>query len=234
MSGRQEAPLFKSYVLQLEEKLNGSKNIRKGKRRELTLLLSAARILESQGYYGLSVDAIIANAKVSRGTYYIYFKNKSEIALRVLTDFRDCVFSDQVPDLSTDDWEEKLYITILHYAKLHEANDKLFRAFYQFTDEAAQFREMRQRTDRIWAVGIYEKAFSKHPRLEDPEFRLDMLRKISALRDMLDGVCRQVYLDRAPQMVELFPTPKHVADTCVGFWKATIASAFVEINLSDG
>lgn len=55
-----------------------------GQETEQSLLLAARAVFAEKNYLEVTVDDIIARANVSRGTFYVYFKNKDDIFARVI------------------------------------------------------------------------------------------------------------------------------------------------------
>ena len=58
--------------------------MRKGERRKLELLEIAYRMFISRGYENTSVDDIIAEAGIAKGTYYYYFQSKEQTLEEVI------------------------------------------------------------------------------------------------------------------------------------------------------
>ena len=58
--------------------------MRKGEKRKLELLEIAYRMFISRGYENTSVDDIIAEAGIAKGTYYYYFKSKEQTLEEVI------------------------------------------------------------------------------------------------------------------------------------------------------
>ena len=58
--------------------------MRKGEKRKLELLEIAYRMFISRGYENTSVDDIIAEAGIAKGTYYYYFESKEETLEEVI------------------------------------------------------------------------------------------------------------------------------------------------------
>ena len=58
--------------------------MRKGERRKQELLQIAYRLFISRGYENTSVDDIIAEAGIAKGTYYYYFETKEQMLEEVI------------------------------------------------------------------------------------------------------------------------------------------------------
>ena len=59
---------------------------RRGRRREAVLAVAAA-LFSRNGYHGTSIADVIAAARISRGTFYLYFDNKDSLVLELLEQF---------------------------------------------------------------------------------------------------------------------------------------------------
>ena len=53
--------------------------MKKGEKRKSELLQIAYRLFVSKGYENTSVDEIIEEAKIAKGTYYYYFESKEQM-----------------------------------------------------------------------------------------------------------------------------------------------------------
>lgn len=219
-------PLAKRYVDLLAGRIEEDQSLAKGERRKLKLLLAAAEILQEGGYHKMRIADIVKKAKVARGTFYIYFKDKSDIALQVLSDFRAQMLSSRGINMSGKDWRSKVYLTNLYYAEVYQMNAGLQQAFYQFVDEADEFRRMRQEKEREWVERLF-RAFLRNFDLDPTEVDRDsVLRRLHALRAMAERICVQVYVEAMPEMTELFPTPHHVATTATELWVEALTAEF--------
>ena len=219
-------PLAKRYVDLLSAQIEKDQSIAKGERRKLKLLLAAAEILQEGGYHKMRVADIINKAKVARGTFYIYFEDKSDIALQVLSDFRAQMLNSSRINLSGKDWRNKAYLSNLYYAELYQMNSGLLQAFYQFVDEADDFRRMRHKKEREWVERLFT-AYLRNFDLKPTEVDRDnLLRRLHALRAMAERLCVQVYVEAVPEMTELFPTPHHVATTATELWVEALTAEF--------
>jgi AcrR family transcriptional regulator len=59
------------------------KTLTKGSQAKERLVAAAARIFIKNGYYPTGIREVIAEAKVSKGSFYFYFKSKKELAVEV-------------------------------------------------------------------------------------------------------------------------------------------------------
>jgi AcrR family transcriptional regulator len=60
-----------------------AKNSGKGSRAKERLIATAARMFIKNGYYATGISEIIEEARVSKGSFYFYFKSKKDLALEV-------------------------------------------------------------------------------------------------------------------------------------------------------
>jgi AcrR family transcriptional regulator len=65
----------------------------KGELRKKQILDGAKKLIAQNGYYQTHVEDILREAKLGKGTFYLYFKNKEELFISIL-------------ESSLDDWEE--------------------------------------------------------------------------------------------------------------------------------
>lgn len=62
---------------------------------EKNLLKTAVRLIEKNGYNNVSVDRICREAKVAKGTFYLYFKSKTDILLEILSEINVEMFKNK-------------------------------------------------------------------------------------------------------------------------------------------
>ena len=58
--------------------------MKKGEKRKMELLQIAYRLFLTRGYENTSVDGIIEEAGIAKGTYYYYFESKEQMLEEVI------------------------------------------------------------------------------------------------------------------------------------------------------
>lgn len=55
--------------------------------RKKQIVDSAKKLFSQSGYYETHVESILREAKIGKGTFYLYFKNKEDLFITILDDF---------------------------------------------------------------------------------------------------------------------------------------------------
>ncbi len=122
----------------------------KGDRTRQRLRIAAAEALESEGFQGLKVSDICARADVAQGTFYVYFRDKVEIAVDVLIGFIDTLY-DLVREVARgkDDFES-IRASNLFFIRVYSANRGLMRCHVQMMSQEPAFAEAWEPRHRLW------------------------------------------------------------------------------------
>ena len=59
----------------------------KGDLRKKQIIDSAKKLFSQSGYYETHVESILREAKIGKGTFYLYFKNKEDLFITILDEF---------------------------------------------------------------------------------------------------------------------------------------------------
>jgi len=59
----------------------------KGDLRKKQIIDSAKKLFSQRGYYETHVESILREAKIGKGTFYLYFKNKEDLFITILDEF---------------------------------------------------------------------------------------------------------------------------------------------------
>lgn len=112
------------------------------------LMVAAAALFSKQGYKKTTVDEIIVRARVSKGLFYHYYKNKKELYIHLYNTYVD-IFSNDIRtkiDTSETDFFKRLlqvaHIRINFITEYPDLWDFLYSAYYEeHTDIAHLVKE---------------------------------------------------------------------------------------------
>lgn len=126
----------------------------KGDRTRQRLRIAAAEALEAEGFQGLKVSDICARADVAQGTFYVYFRDKVEIAVDVLIGFVDSVF-EIVRDASggKEDFDS-IRISNYLFIRVYNANRGLMRCYVQMLSQEPAFAAAWLPRHRAWQAKL--------------------------------------------------------------------------------
>jgi AcrR family transcriptional regulator len=138
------------FAEELRAALAASSFRTKGDRTRQRLRIAAAEVMETEGFPGLRVSDVCARADVAQGTFYVYFRDKIEIAVDVLTGFADTLL-DGVAEISggKDDYEA-IHGSILYFINAYRANRGLMRCHVQMLSQEPAFVAVWLPRHRAW------------------------------------------------------------------------------------
>ncbi len=114
--------------------------IRKGERTRRHLIAVARQLMERDGYLGLRVTDVAQTAKVSTGVFYIYFRDKEEIALCAFREICETAVAQVYEDQLPADSFEAVRTTIGRFAAMILDSGQIMRAVRQMLDQLPEAR----------------------------------------------------------------------------------------------
>ncbi len=100
----------------------------KGEQRKNQILDCSKKIFSEKGYYETYVEEIIREARVGKGTFYRYFKNKEDLFISLLIKFLqewETVASIDPSEIELDNINEMFKLVIKKSFKFFEQNEDL-------------------------------------------------------------------------------------------------------------
>ena len=82
-----------------------SKIEEKKKNKQEALLASAFKLFTEKGINNTSISEIVKNAKMAKGTFYLYFKDKYDIRDRLITHKADRLFEIAYEELEKSEYD---------------------------------------------------------------------------------------------------------------------------------
>lgn len=208
--------LEKPYLDALEIRAPGAKKLTKGARTRLRLMSGAARVMEEAGFHHMRVSDVCGHAGVSQGTFYLYFRDKTEIASAVLVDFNQRgleLLRRQGPrDRAWDAIHESVRIV----TRLYRLNPGLMRCLFQISDDTPEFGEILRRFNAVWLRSV-ARSMARRCGLDYSAYTMPLFAAY-ALAAMVDRLLVQLYVTRDPQVVDLIENEDHAAEALAALW----------------
>jgi len=200
-SNGQSAPMTLSFIEHLEQQLRQSPPKQKGLRTRQRLKIATAKILAREGYHAMRVSDISARARLAEGSFYVYFKDKTDAALTVLSELLE-----EFLDLAgrTRSGERTPFDSIRasnrRWIAVCRANAGLMRCILQLGDEDPRLAELAQKENRAW----YERvAHSSAKRRQSTETGGAALFAAYMVGGMMDELVRKLIIYPDPGFQEL-------------------------------
>lgn len=138
----------------------------KGDRTKFRLKQAAARVLEEVGYNDLKVSDICSSAEVALGTFYVYFKDKNEIATEVVLDFVQHLYRQAVQVGRGEGEYEAILNTNRFFIAAYQANPGLMRCHVQMQSQLPEFQTAWRPLHLKW-VEILARSISRRGNYSD-------------------------------------------------------------------
>ena len=209
-----------SFVDALALRFEESPPARKGERTRERIKLATARMLERLGYHAMRVLDITQEAGIADGSFYVYFKDKSEAALAVLSEFIEFIPPGATVGSVSRTAFETIRETNCRFIRLARANAGLMRCMLQVVDEHPDYSELVQKVNRDWYLRVSRSVIRHYP--EGAVDEDAMLLMCYALGSMMDELIRRLVIYPDPNLLKLTertaPTDKALADALSIIW----------------
>lgn len=217
----------RTYLEVLDRRIADSDG-RKGEISKLKLLRAAAQVLEKEGYHAMRIAEVVKQARVARGTFYIYYDSKFDIARAVFLDFRSEMFTSSAPiDLGQNlSWEERIYRSNLNFCRIYQLNHGLINAFFQFADLAKEFQDMRALAEELWAQRMFRGTCREFGVSDEDAHAMGLMSQIYCMQAMAIRMTHILFLDHRPNFETTFSSAHDLAVTISKIWIETIHSFF--------
>ena len=140
----------RTYADHLRGLLTSGSFATKGDRTRHRLRVAAAQALEEGGYQGLKVADVCTLADVALGTFYVYFRDKSEIASDVVMSFIEHLYEGAREVARGAGDYASVYRTNLFFVQAYRANPGLMRCHVQLQSDEPAFRAVWLPRHKAW------------------------------------------------------------------------------------
>ncbi|WCM28468.1 TetR/AcrR family transcriptional regulator [Sphingomonas sp. QA11] len=152
-----------SFIDFLSERLASAPPPTKGQRTRERLKIAAARVLEQKGYHALRVADVAEAAEVAEGSFYVYFRDKTEVTLAVLTSLLEDFFGVNLTSQSDEGPFDTIRRTNRRWFAICRSNSGLMRCMLQVGDADPEFAQMAQNSNRRWYERIAASVTRRYP-----------------------------------------------------------------------
>ncbi|HRL21402.1 MAG TPA: TetR/AcrR family transcriptional regulator, partial [Alcaligenes sp.] len=196
-------------------------NLPKRIRTRHKLIAATASVMEQCGYEGLTIEAIVKEAGVARGTFYLYFTDRSEAARIVMRAFAAMMRRYRPRGGGKLPAVQAIYRTNLFYIQSYALNSRLLAGRESLMRDCPQLVQSRDAINSHWARIILKDLYRRHGPTRTPADPLVQL-AIRAVIAMADEFLREIYVYRSPSLVRLAQDPRQVAWALTQVWHRAI------------
>ncbi len=188
----------------------------KGDRTRQRLRIAAAETLEETGYQDLKVSTICERANVALGTFYVYFKDKTEISINIVLGFVNHLYTIAQHVSRGKDEFTSIYNTNLCFTHAYNANGGLMRCLVQLQSHEPGFREVWEPRHEEWLQTL---ARSIEKRCADQNISYQRaLNMALALEGMVFSYLYAVAVERESPIADAETNPEEIAHLLSLLW----------------
>jgi AcrR family transcriptional regulator len=181
------------------------------------ILAAAAAELASKGYEGLTVEAICAAADMARGTFYLYYADRSKIAVIVYRMFWSVVHELR-PRLRGRSLDERIRVTNAFYLALYARNAPFLAGQASLLRERPDFATWHDQMNHRWSLVVAANMPGDLPRDEK-------ILRARALTAMADELLSNIFTARTPSLRHWADYPDRLADCLTAIWTQVATEA---------
>lgn len=208
-----------NYIQHLEQRIEAAQDSNKSQRTKALLMYNTAVVLERGGIASDLVAQVCSLSKVSRGTFYTYFKDSITAVMAVMTDFLQTAAGWVADFKRKEDLYESMVMLLRFDMRLHAENGGLFRCLYVINPQNATNRRpyrLWQKVRHEWRLVIARQvaALLKASGSEDGA----ALHVTYALAGMADDLLFQIYVADNPFFKKSIPSEEYLVELLAVMW----------------
>jgi AcrR family transcriptional regulator len=198
----------------------------KRQRTRLALLAATAIELQENGYEALTIDGIVKRAGLARGTFYLYFQNRSEAAAAVRRSFTATLRKFRPRGArSLDPWDA-IYQMNRFYVAFYAQNARLLGGNGALFHDRPDLLNNRDAINHRWAEILLRDLSRRGGAswfFEQPEDRALLALRFVIL--MVDEALRLTFIQPPPHIKALARTQEDVTEVLSVLWYRCVYAA---------
>lgn len=213
--GREKvAPAAFDFVELMAERAERLRGRPKRVRTRAKILAAAAQELALKGYEGLTVDGVCAGAEMARGTFYLYYSDRAQIAITLYRMFWTAVYRKR-PRLRGKGLDERVRVTNAFYLELYARNATFLAAQASLSRDRTDFRHWHDQMNHRWSLIIAANIPGSLPSEEK-------VLRARALVAMADELLANIFTARTPTLRHWADHPDRLADVLSAIWTRVV------------
>ncbi|MGI6853968.1 TetR/AcrR family transcriptional regulator [Mesorhizobium sp. 1B3] len=210
----QVVPTVFDFVELMTERAELQRGRPKRVRTRAKILAAAAQELALKGYEGLTVEGICAGAEMARGTFYLYYGDRSRIAVALFRMFWTAVYRSR-PRLRGKSLDERVRVTNSFYLALYARNATFLAAQASLAREKPEFARWHDQLNHRWSLVIAANMPGNFPSDEK-------VLRARALVAMADELLANIFTARTPSLRHWADHPDRLADCLTAIWTRVV------------
>lgn len=150
--------------------------------KKLRIVNAAINQFSELHYSNVTIDGIIKDAGIPKGSFYQYFENKDDLYIYLFTNLGDTkidLFQSLKPQINTITFKQYMTNYIVELKKLEYSNNKIAKLKQEFLNECPQeIKKQILKVEMPKSIKAFEEVISAY--IEKGEFRKDMDSKVAA------------------------------------------------------
>lgn len=174
------------------------------------ILAAAAAELAFKGHESLTVEGICAAADMARGTFYLYYPDRSKIAVTIYRMFWSAVYELR-PRLRDSSLNERIRVTNTFYLALYARNAAFLAGQASLARERPDFAVWHDQMNHRWSLVVAANMPGELPRDEK-------ILRARALIAMVDELLSNIFTSSTPSLRHWADYPERLADCLTAMW----------------
>lgn len=181
------------------------------------ILAAAARELSAKGYDGLTVDGICAQADMARGTFYLYYGDRSKVAATVYRTFWATAYRLR-PRLREQSLKQRVEVANTYYLTLYAKNAPLLAGQASLARSRPDFAQWHDAMNHRWSLVIADN-------MPAPLALEEKALRARALVAMADELLSNIFTAQTPSLRHWADHPEQLAATLTAIWVQVVDPA---------
>lgn len=207
--------------IRFEQRLVDQSRDRSQPKRERTRFLFLSAIAEQLQFHShakLSVELILDETGLSRGTFYNYFRDLDDAIFAVLKAFLESWLAGR-HDTKKKAGHEAIVETNLFYCRSYEENAGLFAAIAYFSPRNQDLHALRQGINDEWVSKIVHSMERRRNEQFEAEERLALEGRLRMLIAMSVETLQERFIYHDKVLCRSFPTVERLAQALSAIWQ---------------